>query len=206
MRVFIVAADPLARAGLAALLTTQSGLTVVGQTAPDVNLMAQVAAYHPDVVLWDLGWNAEVLIETLADFVEAGPPVLALVPDEEIARSAWLAGAKGLLLRSESVERLAAALTAVAQGLLVIVPMLRTAILRPVDPSAVSALIEPLTPRELEVLRGLTEGLSNKQIARQLAISEHTVKFHVNALMGKLGAQSRTEAVVRATRAGLILL
>jgi len=63
-----------------------------------------------------------------------------------------------------------------------------------------------LTPREQEVLQLLAEGLPNKAIASQLSISEHTVKFHVNAIMGKLGAQSRTEAVTRATRAGLILL
>ncbi|MEI2609756.1 MAG: response regulator transcription factor [Candidatus Promineifilaceae bacterium] len=67
-------------------------------------------------------------------------------------------------------------------------------------------LIENLTSREQQVLQLLAEGLPNKNIARQLAISEHTVKFHVNAIMTKLGAQSRTEAVVRATRAGLIML
>jgi DNA-binding NarL/FixJ family response regulator len=66
--------------------------------------------------------------------------------------------------------------------------------------------LEPLSPRELDVLRGLAEGLANKQLARSLGISEHTVKFHINAILGKLRAQSRTEAVVRATRAGLILL
>ena len=65
---------------------------------------------------------------------------------------------------------------------------------------------EPLTARELQVLRLLAEGLANKAIAQRLAISEHTVKFHVNAIMGKLGADSRTEAVVRASRLGLILL
>ena len=67
-------------------------------------------------------------------------------------------------------------------------------------------LIESLTPRESEVLQLLAQGMPNKQIALELAISEHTVKYHVNAILGKLGAQSRTEAVVRATRAGLILL
>jgi DNA-binding NarL/FixJ family response regulator len=65
---------------------------------------------------------------------------------------------------------------------------------------------EPLTPREMEVLQRLAEGLTNKAIAQELGISEHTIKFHVNAIMGKLHAQSRTEAVVRATRLGLILL
>ena len=73
-------------------------------------------------------------------------------------------------------------------------------------PSADVELVEPLSGRELDVLRHLAEGLSNKEIARALDISEHTVKFHVNAILGKLSAQSRTEAVVRATRAGLILL
>ncbi len=77
----------------------------------------------------------------------------------------------------------------------------------PPTPASVDVeLVEPLSSRELDVLRGLAEGLSNKQIARALGISEHTVKFHINAILGKLGAQSRTEAVVRATRAGLILL
>ena len=73
-------------------------------------------------------------------------------------------------------------------------------------PSSDAPPIEQLSARELDVLRGMAEGLSNKQIARSLGISEHTVKFHINAILGKLDAQSRTEAVVRATRAGLILL
>jgi len=66
--------------------------------------------------------------------------------------------------------------------------------------------VDTLTPRESEVLHLIAEGLPNKQIAQKLSISEHTVKFHVNAILTKLGAQSRTEAVVRATRAGLIAL
>jgi DNA-binding NarL/FixJ family response regulator len=65
---------------------------------------------------------------------------------------------------------------------------------------------DPLTPREQEVLQLLAEGLPNKVIAQRLTISEHTVKFHINAILGKLGAQSRTDAVVRATRSGLLLL
>ncbi len=66
--------------------------------------------------------------------------------------------------------------------------------------------VEDLTPRELEVLQLLAEGLANKAIAQRLGVSDHTIKFHVNAILGKLGAQSRTEAVVRATRLGLIVL
>jgi two-component system, NarL family, nitrate/nitrite response regulator NarL len=67
-------------------------------------------------------------------------------------------------------------------------------------------LLDPLTPRELEVLRLLSEGLSNKLIAARLGVSEHTAKFHLNAILGKLGAQSRTEAIVQAARLGLVAL
>jgi DNA-binding NarL/FixJ family response regulator len=98
-----------------------------------------------------------------------------------------------------------AALQAAAQGLAVLDPAFASEVL-PARERMGEAPIEELTPRELEVLQLLAEGLSNRAVARQLDISEHTVKFHVNAILGKLGAQSRTEAVVRATRLGMILL
>ena len=80
-------------------------------------------------------------------------------------------------------------------------------VLQPASPEqANDTLVETLTPREIEVLQLLAEGMTNRAIAQRLEISEHTVKFHVNALMGKLHAQSRTDAVVRATRLGLLLL
>ncbi|MBX3012384.1 MAG: response regulator transcription factor [Caldilineaceae bacterium] len=111
-----------------------------------------------------------------------------------------------MLLRASEQPVLAAALYAVAAGLTVLDEALTTALLANNPPFPESTPNEPLTPREQEVLDGLAQGLSNKLIARQLNISEHTVKFHVNAILGKLGAQSRTDAVVRATRAGLLLL
>jgi DNA-binding NarL/FixJ family response regulator len=130
---------------------------------------------------------------------------VVLLADEAQAAEARLAGARGLLLRDTGAERLATALAAAAQGLVVLDPSLAASLLASRDPSS-STLVEDLTPREQEVLRLLAEGLPNKAIALRLGISEHTVKFHVNAVLGKLGAQSRTEAVVRATRLGLILL
>ena len=108
-----------------------------------------------------------------------------------------------VLLRDANEERLTAALVAVAAGLVVISPSLIGVLAR--EDAAESAAID-LTPREVEVLSLLAEGLTNKAIAHRLTISEHTVKFHVNAIMGKLDAQSRTDAVVRATRQGLIAL
>lgn len=202
--VLIVADDPLARAGLAALLGGQPGVTVVGQGDSE-DVAAAVRAFMPDAVVWDLGWEPDRRIEALSNFVD-GPetPVLALVATPASAGSARAAGARGILARSVDGAQLAAATGAVVQGLLVFSEDMA------VQPAAATvgedAGVEPLSPRELDVLRRMAEGLSNKQIARDLDISEHTVKFHVNAVLGKLGAQSRTEAVVRATRAGLILL
>jgi two-component system nitrate/nitrite response regulator NarL len=143
----------------------------------------------------------------LADLEREDKPlaVVALLPDETSAADAWVAGARGLLLREVTAEQLVAALGAAVQGLTVLDPTLADA-LRPIGDLAPAPLAEELTPRELEVLQLLAEGLSNRAIAYQLDISEHTVKFHVNAIMSKLGAQSRTEAAVRATRMGLILL
>jgi DNA-binding NarL/FixJ family response regulator len=102
-------------------------------------------------------------------------------------------------------DKLVAAAQAVANGLVVVEPKLTVSLL-PATESDDFIPDEQLTPREMEVLQRLAEGLTNKAIAQELGISEHTVKFHVNAIMGKLQAQSRTEAVVRATRLGLILL
>jgi DNA-binding NarL/FixJ family response regulator len=205
LRVLVVADDPLARAGLVALLAEQAGCAVVGQVAGDVDLMAQVSVYRPDVLLWDLGWDAEPALDHLADFEGTTLPVVALLPDEAGAADAWSAGARGLLLRDAETETLAAALMAVVQGLVILDSGLAGALV-PTGQLPDATLVEELTPREMEVLQLLAEGIPNKAIARRLGISEHTVKFHVNAILGKLGAQSRTEAVVRATRLGLIIL
>jgi DNA-binding NarL/FixJ family response regulator len=207
VRVLVVADDPLARAGLAALLSEQPECIVTGQVSGDAGLVAALDVYLPDVLVWDLGWDPSPALERLVDLDDAQYPIVALLPDDAPTLDAWIAGVRGLLLRDAGVERLVAGLVAVAQGLTVLDPILATDLL-PVDeqPPDLPPLIEELTPREMEVLQLLAEGLPNKSIARHLNISEHTVKFHVNGVMGKLGAQSRTEAVVRATRLGLILL
>ncbi len=103
------------------------------------------------------------------------------------------------------IDRLAQALIAVAHGLIAVDPALAHRLIVPRERTD-SGPSDPLTGRELEVLGWLAKGLPNKVIAQKLTISESTVKFHVNAIMSKLGAQSRTDAVVRATRFGLIRL
>ncbi len=211
VRVLIAAEDPLARTGLANLLSVEPECTVVGQTTLDVDVPSDIEALHPDVVVWDLGWNSTEALDGLSDLVESlsspgkwGPAVLALVPDEALASEARRAGARGVLLRNVHAPQLVAAAVAVARGLVVTdVELAQDS--GPRSPAG-GPLAEGLTPREVEVLGLVAEGLPNKSIARRLDISEHTVKFHVNAIMGKLEAKSRTEAVTRATRLGLILL
>ncbi len=199
-RVLIVADDPLARAGLAALLSGRDGARVIGQMAAADDLAAALDVYRPDVLVWDLGWEPLHAAERLPDADDDAPPVVALLPGTEGAAEAWGAGARGLLPRDAPAGRLLAAIAAVRAGLAALDPALASVVpvARPDPPTA------DLTPRELDVVRLLAEGLANKAIAQRLDISEHTVKFHLNAVLGKLGAQSRTDAVVRAIRLGLI--
>lgn len=205
LRVLLVADDPLTRTGLAVMLQDQPECTVAGQIAGDADQLAALDDYRPDVLLWDLGWNPESNLDHLADLKDDHIPVVVLLSDETYAVDALTAGARGLLLRNSDAAILVAALEAVARGLTVVDPELVGTVL-PSRDRTVPTPVEELTPRERHVLQLLAEGLPNKAIADRLGISEHTVKFHVSAIMSKLGAQSRTEAVTRAARLGLIIL
>jgi two-component system, NarL family, nitrate/nitrite response regulator NarL len=201
LSLLILADNPLARVGLGVLLAGQPGLTTAGHSSGSA-LADDLDLYKPDVVICDWGWGN--VPDRLAGAREAGVPVLALVEDATGAAEAWSGGARGLLPREAAAEAIAAAVTALSSGLVVMPPDYVTA-LTLVNPRTESD-VEPLTAREREVLQLLAEGLPNKIIAARLKITDHTVKFHVNAIMTKLGVQSRTEAVVRASRLGLILL
>jgi two-component system, NarL family, nitrate/nitrite response regulator NarL len=182
-RLALVSEDPLARGALARTLSDQAeGWAVVAGTQVELET---TRGEPPDVVLWDTGLRLE---EGAAP--DLGAPVLALVADEAAGELALGAGAR-----------------AVACGLTVFEPGLSQvrAAPRSTAPSGASGP-DTLTPREREVLGLLAEGLSNKAIADRLDISEHTAKFHVNAVLTKLGVQRRTEAVVRAARMGLVTL
>ena len=206
IRVLIVAEDPLARAGLATLLANQPGGVIAGQVALDAELPDAAQLYRPDVIVWDLGSDSTRALERATHIRTLGIPVVALLPDDSDAVDAWASGARALMLRTAPADQLGASVAAVALGLAVIDPAFATALLPVARDQSSNQPIEELTPRELQVLRLMAEGQSNKAIARSLGISEHTVKFHVNAILGKLNVQSRTEAVVHATRLGMILL
>lgn len=205
LRILIVAGDPLARAALAALLAEQSALRVVGQVAGDAVDPPTLETFAADVILWDLGWSSASDLDRLVDLPQESPPVVALLSPAVHPAEVWAAGVRGMLSRETDAPGLQSALIAAAQGLTVFAPEA----IADLVPSSEELSAQPageLTPREMQVLHLLAEGLPNKSIAVRLSISEHTVKFHVNSLMGKLGAQSRTDAVMRATRAGLIIL
>lgn len=186
------------RSGLVALLELDPGFSVVAQaSAPDA---ARGGTSNAQLLLWDVAPRVDAAARHAA---LDGTPTLALVRDEDSALELLRAGALGVLLRSAESERLLSALHAVASGLAVFEP----AWLRTLS-SARAAPADGLTftPRETEVLGLMAEGLSNKLIADRLNISEHTAKFHVNAILNKLGAETRTEAVVSAARRGLLML
>ena len=202
LRVLVAGDDPLARNGLAAALQADD-VEVVDR----VDLRERAAAmraHHPDVLLWDLGIGRPVDREDLRDLASAGVPAVGVVDDEASVPALLGAGLRGVVSRATSGPRLLAALRAAAADLIVLDPALAEAALRSRVPSEPPA--EPLTAREGEVLALLAEGLTNRAIAARLGITDHTVKFHVNAILGKLGVESRAEAIVQAIRLGLVVL
>jgi DNA-binding NarL/FixJ family response regulator len=210
-RVFIIAASPLARAGLENLLAARD-MEIAGSNGTLDALADKLSDAVPDVVLLDSSGEAfEPLLDSLnSSGVASDFRVVVLadaIPEGAIAEA--LRSGIGALLPSDiSPDQLVAALHAAASGLIVQHPEYVSAGLpKPSGvPHTLDELAEPLTPRESEVLQMLASGLGNKEIAARLNISEHTVKFHVASILGKLGAGSRTEAVSIGIRRGLVLL
>jgi DNA-binding NarL/FixJ family response regulator len=204
-RVLIAAPAPALRAGLRALIATAE-LQIVGETAtppaPDLDLESV------DVVLLA---DAELLADTARILpADARLALLLLAGDGRAAgllRTLPLAG-WGILPLDSGAPELQAALAAVARGLVVLPAPLAERLLGQRGPVAVPALeqADPLTAREREVLQLVSQGLSNKLIARELQVSEHTIKFHISSIFAKLGAASRTDAISRGARQGLITL
>jgi len=211
IRIFIVAASPLARAGLENLLAARD-VEVVGSAAAIEILADQLSETEPDVVLIDSsGEPFEPMMGSILASGLASDVAVAILADgitPAASADALRAGIRAALPGDISPEQLVAALQAVASGLLILHPSHANEGLAAgsVPTRALDELAESLTSRELEVLQMLAGGLSNKEIAARLNISEHTAKFHVASILGKLGAGGRTEAVALGIRRGLVLL
>lgn len=214
IRALVAAARPTVRAGLSAVVRAGSEIEVVGEATGGSDLLALAASQSPEVVLAELETEGEELGVALGSLIVESPATGVVVLCD--GGDAWVTralrqGVRGILSRDADSREITAALMAAALGLMVVPAATGRALLPPEATAGApvahpDAPIEPLTARELEVLRLLGSGLGNKTIALRLRISEHTVKFHVGAVMAKLGASSRTEAVAIAARRGLIML
>jgi DNA-binding NarL/FixJ family response regulator len=214
IRVFIVAASPLARSGLQQLLASPD-IEIVG-SAVDFDSAAGLLSEpdaEPDVIIVDAsresGANAANLSVGSSE-IGADIPIVVLESPENGAAGPDLLrqGARAILPAGISPAELIAALRAVTSGLIVLHPSTVGAIPHAAGNASRSTeeWIEPLTKREREVLQMLAAGLGNKEIAAKLNISDHTAKFHVGSILGKLGVSTRAEAVAMGIRRGLVLL
>jgi DNA-binding NarL/FixJ family response regulator len=212
IRIAIVAPALAVRAGLRALLGALDRLEVIAEAASLAEMQSFPAQTDVLILAAEIAGSAD--LERALFSAQPGAVLLLVADKNEAAHSlpapaalpfrAW-----GILPLDSSEEELAAAIHALAEGLLVGAPGLVEALfLRQQDepPADAEPLVEPLTEREAEVLQLLAQGLANKQIATALRISEHTVKFHISAIYAKLEVTNRTEAVRAGVRKGLIVL
>lgn len=209
IRVFIADDQLLVRQGIRTLVEMDDGIEVVGEAGDGSEAVARVPAAAVDVLLLDVRMPRKSGIEVLRDLAAAGmlPPTLILTTfdDSEAVIDGIRAGARGFLLKDVSYDQLIAAIRAVASGATVFQPAVTERILRGTDRVhiATETPIERLTVREVEVMRLLAGGLSNREIAHALRTAEGTIKNHVSSILAKLGVRDRTRAVLKALEAGL---
>ena len=211
--VLVEASSPDLYAEIADLLRDHSRLRLI-ESAPDT-AAGEESQRQPGVVVVAVDAGGEAAFESLG-WVAAGVPIILLVENSARRISQALPpGVRAILPRNVTPAEIAGAIEGVSAGLYVFHPsdVDSISMLRPreapvaeVAPELAEPLVEHLTPREIEVLQLLSEGLGNKEIASRLNISEHTAKFHVASIMGKLGAMSRTEAVTLGIRHGLVMI
>lgn len=196
-RVLVVTTSALLRAGLASMVEVAASAVSIEEAGP---LAAEV---HPDLMIVECD---ERSIQDVIAIAADSPPILLLAAE---SHPVWIgealrAGVRGVIPRDAPESEIAAGVEAAAAGLMVLhPPWLDGALANRVSYTTQS---DALSPREIEVLRLMAEGASNKTIAWRLSISEHTVKFHVNSIFSKMGVASRTEAVMAGLRSGLVPL
>lgn len=215
LRLLLVDDQAMFREGLRLILALQPDFEVVGEAGDGLAALEAVARLGPDVVLMDLrmphlgGAEATRRIRAKAPLVRV--IVLTTFEEDEEVFAAMRAGAAGFLLKDAGSDKLCEAIRLAARGESWLQPSVaaklvaefgRLAQRAPAVPA--DSLIEPLSPREREVLSCLAEGMSNKEIGRRLAISEGTVKNHMSQVLGKLQVMDRTQAALRARELGLL--
>ena len=211
IRVLVSAKSAIEQAGLESILRTGSDFEIAASTIRQRDLLAVVRGAEADLILVDDPDASVTRLLAVPSGQAFAPPLVVLVESASRAEILRLlqSGVHGLLLRDSDPQEILAALRAAHDGLAVVSPEILDVLL-PVQHELSDAEefqpAEPLTARESEVLALLAAGAGNKEIAAKLHISEHTAKFHVSSILSKLGAASRTEAVTRGYRHGLILI
>jgi DNA-binding NarL/FixJ family response regulator len=214
VRVVVVDDQALFREALATLLSTQPSIDVVGEAADGGEALQVVADSSPDVVLMDLRMPVLDGVGATGRLALDHPDVRVLAlttfDTDDAIFPALRAGAVGYLLKDVTAERLVEAILAADRGESVLAPSVaakvvaRVARLPQETEPAHQPLVVPLTNRELDVLRHIAAGLTNREIAQALFVTEGTVKNHVTAVLTKLGARDRTHAALRAKALGLV--
>jgi DNA-binding NarL/FixJ family response regulator len=213
IRLLLVDDQALFREGLRTLLSLHEDLQVVGEAGNGLEALAAADALHPDVVLMDLRMPVLDGVAATRRLLAAHPAsrviVVTTFDDDELVFDGLRAGAVGYLLKDVSSDKLVEAIRAAARGESFLQPSIAAKVLAEFNRLERSAappppLAEPLSERELEILRLLAAGDSNKEIAAALFIAEGTVKNHVTNILGKLDARDRTQAALRARELGLI--
>jgi len=203
MSIRILVADDhgVLRAGLRALLNAEPDLEVVGEAADGLTALRLVADLRPDVVLMDLSMPGMDGIQVARRLKETLPGTRVLIltvhEDESLLREAIQAGASGYIIKRAVESELINAIHAIYSGGLYVHPAMTRALIRDLAPSLApdESQAEPLTPREIDVLRLIAQGYTNRQVAEKLNVSVRTVESHRANLTSKLGLSSRAELV-----------
>jgi two-component system, NarL family, response regulator YdfI len=207
IRVLVVAASPVVRAGLATVLTNNS-LFEVGTSGANIDIVAKIIEQQPDVLLLDALEDREFW-DTLVQS-QNSTPIVVIAPLDQLDVNLMLrAGVKGILAPSSNELEITLAVETVAAGMVVFHQDIINYLLAAsnMNPEIISTnVVQALTPREIEVLQLLASGSGNKTIARNLHISEHTVKFHISSIFQKFNVSTRTQAVTVGVRVGLVSL
>jgi DNA-binding NarL/FixJ family response regulator len=214
IRILLVDDQALFREGLCTLLSVQPGLEVVGEAANGEEAVHLAATLRPDVVLMDLHMPVLDGVAATRRLRESWPDcrviVLTTFDDDEYVFEGLRAGAVGYLLKDVGSEKLVEAIKATARGESFLQPSVAAKVVAEFArmagqaPLRSGSLVEPLSSRELEVLRLIATGKTNREIADALVIAEGTVKNHVTSILGKLGVRDRTQAALKARELGLV--
>jgi DNA-binding NarL/FixJ family response regulator len=206
IRLVVVDDHPVVRQGLTAMLRWEAELELVGEAADGNEAVRVILEQRPDVVLLDLRLPGLSGVEVMRQVRPQAPEVRFLIlttyDTESYIAPALAAGARGYLLKDATLDELMQGLRSVVQGR----PALEPGVAARLLDRMVDGDVGDLSERELEVLRLLAAGASNKAVAQRLILSENTVKAHVSHIFTKLGVQSRTEAVTVALQRGLVSL